>query len=285
MIFDVASADAGALAERITLRSRQRAIEKAELGLHVAHYTGKVLMRKVTNTNRGIFMARANRNDSLQMSDIHEIRRRNYRKILSESFGNIAAAFAKKIGVAPSMLSRIFSSNTKEQRNIGHAMARRMELAANKPRGWLDQDHESLTATNYRQCPLLDWKFCLLWVDRLGGKVGNLPPGVTQMVCPVEAGPRTFCLRVEGTSSHNPAGAPSLDDGEIIYVDPDVGHKHQSVVVVQLLGKETPVLRQTITEGGETYLRALNPDWPDGITKLSADARILGVVVGKFGKM
>lgn len=70
-----------------------------------------------------------------------EIRRINLRTLLSEftSKGTTKAEFAEKLGVTASQLSQTTSANP--VRNIGDMLARRVEVAFSKPKGWMDSIH------------------------------------------------------------------------------------------------------------------------------------------------
>ncbi|OMY27889.1 hypothetical protein AQ842_05755 [Burkholderia pseudomallei] len=80
---------------------------------------------------------------------------------------------------------------------------------------------------------------------------------------------------------HNPAGEPSFRDGDLILVEPAQTADGGALVLVEIPGEPEPLFRQLYAEGRERYLRALNPDWPEGITRLSNDARVIGVIKSK----
>ena len=67
-----------------------------------------------------------------------DIRRINLRALLSEytSNGLTKAEFAELLGVTPSQLSQ--TTSAKPVRNIGDMLARRVEDAFGKPKGWMD---------------------------------------------------------------------------------------------------------------------------------------------------
>jgi SOS-response transcriptional repressor LexA len=74
---------------------------------------------------------------------------------------------------------------------------------------------------------------------------------------------------------------PKFHEGELIFVDPNVEAVNGKFVVVQLNDSNEATFKQLVIEDDRQYLKALNPNWPDPIIKLSADARICGVVVFK----
>lgn len=113
-----------------------------------------------------------------------------------------------------------------------------------------------------------------------GGIVDHLPPGDAEdwLPCPKRCGPRTFALRVRGISME-----PKYQDGDIIFVDPDVAPSHGSHVVVRLGDEQEATFKQLVLEGSRRFLRALNPDWPGPkLIEIDGNATIVGVVIGKW---
>lgn len=70
--------------------------------------------------------------------DVHDIRKRRVSELI-EAEGSVKA-FAEKIGSDPNYISATLSDKTK--RNIGAALARRIELAYSLPKGTLDQEND-----------------------------------------------------------------------------------------------------------------------------------------------
>lgn len=71
--------------------------------------------------------------------DIREIRQKNLGLLLKEF--DTAAALAKAADTDPAYISQIRSKKTK--REIGDSLARRLEKAGKKERGWLDHSHDA----------------------------------------------------------------------------------------------------------------------------------------------
>lgn len=89
---------------------------------------------------------------------------------------------------------------------------------------------------------------------------------------------RAFALRVRG-----PSMEPKYRDGDIIYVEPEAIAEHGKRVVVQLQDEPEATFKELVIEGGQKYLRALNPDWPGPrFLPINGNATIIGVVVGKW---
>lgn len=102
------------------------------------------------------------------------------------------------------------------------------------------------------------------------------------LACPTSYGPRTYALRVRGESMFNPNERRSFRQGDIIYVDPDKQPENGSMVIVKLDDSQEATFKQLVIEGGERYLKALNPNWPDQIIRINGNATICGVVIGKY---
>lgn len=76
---------------------------------------------------------------------------------------------------------------------------------------------------------------------------------------------------------------PKYQDGDIIFVDPDVAPSHGSHVVVRLGDEQEATFKQLVLEGSRRFLRALNPDWPGPkLIEIDGNATIVGVVIGKW---
>jgi phage repressor protein C with HTH and peptisase S24 domain len=93
-------------------------------------------------------------------------------------------------------------------------------------------------------------------------------------------GSRTIALKVSGESME-----PDYHNGDIIYIDPDVAPIHGKDVAVRLGERNEVTFKRLVVEGERRYLKSLNPNWPDKFIHIPADARIIGVVVGKYADM
>lgn len=85
------------------------------------------------------------------------------------------------------------------------------------------------------------------------------------------AGPRAFVLRVEGLSME-----PDFKPGEKVVVDPDMQWETGDFVVAKRTRDQGVTLKQLRMEGGEYYLYATNPDWPERIIRLNEEWTICG---------
>lgn len=87
----------------------------------------------------------------------------------------------------------------------------------------------------------------------------------------------TYALRVRG-----PSMEPRFSEGEVIIVDPQKQPDNGRFVIAKKSGSHEATFKQLVLEGGESYLRALNPDWPEPIIRLTEDWHICGVVIAKM---
>ena len=103
--------------------------------------------------------------------------------------------------------------------------------------------------------------------------------GKRNVMCPVPCGPNTLALRVSGRSMYNPGSKPSFEDGDIIFVDPDLAAKPGDLVVARQ-GQDKATFKQYIEESdGRKYLWALNPDFPNRVVEATEETVICGVVL------
>jgi SOS-response transcriptional repressor LexA len=88
--------------------------------------------------------------------------------------------------------------------------------------------------------------------------------------------PYSFALRVEGDSMNNPNGSPSLPEGAIAIVDPDIPAISGNIVLAKLNDSHQVTLKKLVIDYPFTYLKPLNPD--HNIINVNDDWTILGVV-------
>lgn len=85
------------------------------------------------------------------MKDIDDIRRENLLALENESGG--ASAVARLLAMSPSQFMNLRDgakdSKSGKPRGMRKETARRIELAAGKPTGWLDENHDELPSRNH----------------------------------------------------------------------------------------------------------------------------------------
>lgn len=134
--------------------------------------------------------------------------------------------------------------------------------------------------TTRGRVPLISWVAAGNWCN----VASPYPAGDAEdwLACPVKHGERTYALRVKGDSMHNPGGKPSFDDGDIIFVDPNRGAEHRSLVVVRLDEENSATFKRLLVDGSKKMLEALNPAWPNRIFEVNGNATICGVVIARM---
>lgn len=98
-----------------------------------------------------------------------------------------------------------------------------------------------------------------------------------------DCGPNGYGLIVTGISM-----SPKFEIDDRIYVNPDIQTFDLAtgdLVIVSCLGDTEATFKRLIIEGGNKYLKPLNPNWPDQIIKLTEDCRLVGKVVGLYRKI
>lgn len=91
------------------------------------------------------------------------------------------------------------------------------------------------------------------------------------------AGPHAFIVRVEGISM-----IPDFFPGDKVVVDPDQETKHNDFILAKRTSDQHVTLKRLQIEGGEAYLLATNPSWPDRIIRMSEEWIICGRIRRKI---
>jgi len=93
-----------------------------------------------------------------------------------------------------------------------------------------------------------------------------------------EAKGPAFWLEVTGDSMTAPAGVtPSIPEGTLVLVDTGIEATAGKLVVAQLDESNESTFKKLIVDGGQKYLKALNPAYP--LIPINGNCRILGVAV------
>ncbi|WP_317450673.1 LexA family protein [Phytohalomonas tamaricis] len=216
------------------------------------------------------------------MKDISEVRLENARA-LAEQIGG-TGAFAAKIDREPTQASRFMGRNPSKR--IGDRLARHIEQCFNKPRGWLDFDHGSkklevdanVLPTSQPQTlhtyPVINWVRAGGWTEA----VNPYDQGCEQHFesTDYKAKGAAFWLEVEGDSMTAPTGI-SIPRGMMILIDPEIKAENGSLVVAQLDENNEATFKKLVIDGGQKYLKPLNPAYP--VIPINGNCRIVGVAV------
>ncbi len=86
----------------------------------------------------------------------------------------------------------------------------------------------------------------------------------------------SFALRVKGDSMHNPTGTPSIPEGSIVIVDPEIQAENGNIVIAKLEDTQEVTIKKLIMDGPHTYLKPLNPTY--SMFQIDDNCSIVGVV-------
>lgn len=106
-----------------------------------------------------------------------------------------------------------------------------------------------------------------------GMQAGDIQLGYA-LVCPVPHGDMSFALPVIGEAM---SGDDGYRDGDVIFVDPGVKPSHGRDVVA--VSPKAAYLRRVTETPEGTFLKALNPSWPNPILPLTSDIIVMGTVI------
>jgi SOS-response transcriptional repressor LexA len=188
---------------------------------------------------------------------------------------------ASKTGIGQSTISRIrrgeVNATADNVARIAAAFGVTVGELYGEERGPQKIDHNVEPAIDLpKVIPLISW----VQAGTFAEAIDMFAPGDAEdwLPAPRKCGPRSFALRVRGISM-----APRYNDGDIIYVDPDVAADHGRRVIVRLDHEAEVTFKELVIEGSQMFLRPLNPDWPGPkLIQIGAKSMICGVVVGKY---
>lgn len=100
-------------------------------------------------------------------------------------------------------------------------------------------------------------------------------PGAEQ-ITDYKALGKAFWLRVEGDAMTAPSGL-SISAGMSVLVDTGVEAQVGRLVIARVPGNPLGILRQLVVEGGQRFLKPLNPTYP--IALCGDDCELLGVAI------
>jgi SOS-response transcriptional repressor LexA len=131
-------------------------------------------------------------------------------------------------------------------------------------------DDDALELPKRRLAPIISYVQAGNWCEL----VDAYPVGTGEDSIAIDAkwSPNTFVLRVRGDSMH-----PTLTEGALIVVDPQVEWMHNRIVVVRQHGDAEVTVKRLIKDGDTYYLKPDNTTYP--LLKLEKDAHVCGVVV------
>jgi SOS-response transcriptional repressor LexA len=131
-------------------------------------------------------------------------------------------------------------------------------------------------STTLKSIPLLSWVQAGMFTETENQKL--LSDIDTWVETAIRASGSSFALKVRGDSMANPNGLPSIPEGAIIIVDPEMEAEHGKIVVARLDGTGEATVKKLVIDGPLKFLVPLNPRYD--IIPINGNCIIIGVVRG-----
>jgi SOS-response transcriptional repressor LexA len=229
--------------------------------------------------------------------DVHQTRRANLRWLIENECEGVAANLARTLGIQATQLSRIFSENARHRRNIGARLARAIEQATSKRRGWMDEPHVApeafspgtsktdqgnavvLTPFGDRMVPVLDYVQASEWMASAKPYPIMERTEILWTRLP-QLSERAFALVVEGESMID-----EFYPGDIVIVDPDVAPRPGDYVVAKTASEDALTFRKYRPRGMDragkpvVELAPLKDDYPATVIDSTSPGLIIGTMV------
>lgn len=238
------------------------------------------------------------------MKTIETIYKENLDMLIREHGGvrQLADFLGKSYSQVSQWKNSSIDSKTGKPRSLSKHTAKFIEEKCGKPHGWMNTDNtpndnplkDHLDTGGYNQqnifegmgntepgpsikgeYPLISWVQAGDWSNIMD----DFNPGDAEAfyACPKRCSAQTFMLRVRGRSME-----PKYQDGDLLFVDPDASYQHGSNVIVKLTDAQEATFKRLVIDGNKKWLEPLNPDWPEKAIQINGNAKIVGVVIGKW---
>lgn len=213
-----------------------------------------------------------------------EIRKLNLERLLEQKridSGLNKAQFAEKCGISPATLSQMLGDNP--NRNVGDKMARKIESSFSMPNGWMDTLHQPTDNSNVkfvgdykpgRRYPVLSSVQAGSWCEAC--EPYTLRDIDLWLESDAHIQGEAFWLEVEGDSMTAPVGL-SVPEGTFVLFDTGREPVNGSLVIAKLSDSNEATFKKLIIDGGQKYLKGLNPAWP--LVPINGNCKTIGVAV------
>jgi SOS-response transcriptional repressor LexA len=132
--------------------------------------------------------------------------------------------------------------------------------------------------SHVRKIPIINWEEA----KNIMRAINNVSTSAKYILIPEVCSEKSVALEIKGDAMVSPSSnIKSYYEGEIIVVDPLVTAKHNDLVTASLENAPEAIFRQFIIEGGISYLKPLNPQYP--MIEIKDNMAITGVVVAYLG--
>ncbi|MGI0120170.1 LexA family protein [Zooshikella sp. RANM57] len=189
-----------------------------------------------------------------------------------KSLGLTQGQIAEAIGISASSVTLWERGNTAPKGENLFALCNILNCEQN----WLlygDEGSVELVTSFIKEekAPLLNWVEAVNWQEHALSKTDE------GYLCPIKASANTFVLKVHGSSME-----PLLREGDYIFVDPQEQASSSDIVVFQDEDSNEAICRQLVIEGGQKFIKAINPNWPEQVRIATSSSKVIGKVVSSF---
>lgn len=218
----------------------------------------------------------------MENMDKYEKRRLRLIQLRDDFCNGNTSELARKIEREPSYVTRMLWTDGKSGRKrIADNMMEVIENAFNLPRGWMDgiADEPSNVAiakppSPGRTYPLVSWVSAGSWCEALEPYTLQDIEEWYESDAHVEG--EGFWLRIKGDSMTSPAGM-SIPEGMMVLFDTGREAHHGSLVLAKLTDANEATFKKLIIDGGDHYLKPLNPAYP--LIPINGNCRLIAVAV------
>jgi SOS-response transcriptional repressor LexA len=171
------------------------------------------------------------------------------------------AAVAEKAGVSQTTVSRLLRGEvdpqSETQRRVAAALGINIAPLLDEAGRAAESFGDRIAREPIKRptgVPLVSW----VQAGAFAESIDTFQPGDAEvwLICPRKCGPNTFALQVDGNSME-----PVYQDGEFIFVDPEVEPTNGTDVVVRLEDTNEVTFKRFVIENGQNFLMPLNPKW------------------------
>ncbi|MDR5020526.1 S24 family peptidase [Yersinia rochesterensis] len=171
---------------------------------------------------------------------------------------------------------------TGKSTSFGEKAARRLESTYGMPSGHLDlavaQEKSNVTFVapyvKGNKYPLISWVSAGAWCEAIEPYTLKDIDEWFESDARIEG--NGFWLRVEGDSMTAPTGI-SIPEDTLVLFDTGREARNGSLVIAKLESANEATFKKLIIDGGDKYLRGLNPAWP--LVPINGNCKIIGVAV------
>lgn len=197
------------------------------------------------------------------MATVHDIRLFRLHQLFEEFNG--VAGLARHTGASENYLRQI--TGKKSKRNLGSQLARELEAATDKPKGWMDtMEVSEIIENDLFGVPFYNF-------DDLA-RIDELEPVRKEPFPASNLSEGAFATQFFGDSMI-PASGLGVLDGSIVIVEPALKPATRSIVLALVDGK--PLIRQYKKEGADILLSPLNQHNTYKSIELG-EGKIIGVI-------